>query len=124
MESREIQNVSKNMDTGLGITNPYGRTKYMIEEIIKDTCIANPDFSTTPLRYFNPIGNHSSGLIGEDPNGIPNNVMPIIMDIARGKREGLKVFGNDYDTPDGTCHRDYIHVVDLAKGQKANQQDI
>ena len=109
----------ENMDTGLGITNPYGRTKYMIEEIIKDTCIANPDFSATLLRYFNPIGNHPSGLIGEDPNGIPNNIMPVIMRVAQGKIPQLSVFGNDYDTADGTCRRDYIHVVDLAKGHLA-----
>ena len=111
------------MQTGSQISSPYGKTKYMIEEILKDICATNPNFSATLLCYFNPIGNHTSGLIGEDPNGIPNNIMPIIMDVARGKREELKIFGNDYDTPDGTCRRDYIHIVDLAKGQKANQQD-
>lgn len=112
------------MDTGFGITNPYGRTKYMIEEIIKDTCIANPDFSATLLRHFNPIGNHSSGLIGEDPNGIPNNIIPIIMNVARGKGEELKVFSNDYNTPDGIRRRDYIHVIDLAKGHLAAMEHM
>ena len=107
------------MKTGYGITNPYGRTKYMIEEIIKDTCKAHSGFSAVILRYFNPVGNHPSGLIGEDPNGIPNNIMPVILRVARGKQDRLSVFGNDYDTPDGTCRRDYIHVVDLAKGHLA-----
>ena len=93
----------EDMQTGSGITNPYGRTKYMIEEILKDVCIAHPDFSVTLLRYFNPIGNHPSGLIGEDPNGIPNNIMPVITRVATGKLPKLQIFGNDYDTPDGTC---------------------
>ncbi|MBR5926742.1 MAG: UDP-glucose 4-epimerase GalE, partial [Firmicutes bacterium] len=109
----------ESMKTGYGITNPYGRTKYMIEEIIKDVCVADPSFSAVILRYFNPVGNHPSGLIGEDPNGIPNNIMPVIMRVARGAQQKLSVFGNDYDTPDGTCRRDYIHVVDLAKGHLA-----
>lgn len=107
------------METGHNLANPYGRTKYMIEEILKDTCTANPDFEAVLLRYFNPIGNHSSGLIGEDPNGIPNNLMPIIMQVLRGERERLSIYGNDYPTPDGTCLRDYIHVVDLARGHVA-----
>lgn len=106
----------EDMKTGYGITNPYGRTKFMIEEILKDTCLAHPDFSATLLRYFNPVGNHPSGLIGEDPNGIPNNIMPVIMRVAQGKLPELKIFGNDYDTADGTGRRDYIHVCDLAKG--------
>lgn len=114
----------ESMQTGDQISSPYGKTKYMIEEILKDICATNPNFSATLLRYFNPIGNHSSGLIGEDPNGIPNNIMPIIMDVARGKREELKVFGNDYNTPDGTCRRDYIHVVDLAKGHLAAMEHM
>lgn len=109
----------ESMKTGLGITNPYGRTKYMIEEIIKDTCASDPSFSAVILRYFNPVGNHPSGLIGEDPNGIPNNIMPVITRVARGMLPKLSVFGNDYDTPDGTCRRDYIHVVDLARGHLA-----
>ena len=95
-------------------TNPYGETKLMIERILKDTCAAYPDFSACSLRYFNPIGAHESGLIGEDPKGIPNNLLPYITRVAIGKLECLNVFGNDYDTHDGTGVRDYIHVVDLA----------
>lgn len=104
------------METGHGLTNPYGRTKYMIEEILKDMVVADGDFKVVLLRYFNPVGNHASGLIGEDPNGVPNNLMPIIMKVARGEIKELSVYGDDYPTPDGTCLRDYIHVVDLAKG--------
>lgn len=107
------------MTTGGQLSNPYGRTKYFIEEILKDTCVADPKFEAALLRYFNPIGAHPSGLLGEDPNGIPNNLMPIVMQVARGKREKLGVYGNDYPTKDGTCRRDYIHVVDLAKGHMA-----
>lgn len=107
------------METGHGITSPYGKTKYVIEEIIKDYSVADPEFQAAILRYFNPIGNHPSGEIGEDPNGIPNNLMPVIMKVARGEIEELSVYGNDYPTPDGTCLRDYIHVVDLAKGHVA-----
>ena len=95
-------------------TNPYGETKLMIERILKDTCVANPEFSACVLRYFNPIGAHESALIGEDPKGIPNNLLPYITKVAIGKLECLSVFGDDYDTPDGTGVRDYIHVVDLA----------
>ncbi len=97
-------------------TNPYGETKAMLERILTDTQKANPDWSVVLLRYFNPIGAHESGLIGELPNGIPNNLMPYIMQVAVGKIKELGVFGDDYDTPDGTGVRDYIHVVDLAKG--------
>ena len=97
-------------------TNPYGYTKVMIEQILQDVFVADNDWSISLLRYFNPIGAHSSGLIGEDPNGIPNNLFPYIAQVAVGKREYLGVFGNDYDTPDGTGVRDYIHVVDLARG--------
>ncbi len=107
------------MTTGGHLTNPYGRTKYFIEEIMKDFCVADPEFQVALLRYFNPIGAHPSGLLGEDPNGIPNNLMPIVMQVARGQREKLGVYGNDYPTKDGTCRRDYIHVVDLAKGHMA-----
>ena len=107
------------MVTGGQLSNPYGRTKYFIEEILKDVCTADPDFEAALLRYFNPIGAHPSGLLGEDPNGIPNNLMPIVMQVARGKREKLGIYGNDYPTKDGTCRRDYIHVVDLAKGHMA-----
>lgn len=97
-------------------SNPYGWTKFMIEEILKSACAADPTLSVVLLRYFNPIGAHESGLIGENPNGIPNNLMPYITQVAIGRREKLTVFGNDYDTPDGTGVRDYIHVVDLAEG--------
>lgn len=103
----------------LGCTNPYGWTKYMIEQILRDVCTADPDMSVVLLRYFNPIGAHESGLIGEKPNGIPNNLMPYITQVAQGIRPQLNVFGNDYSTPDGTGVRDYIHVVDLAKGHVA-----
>ena len=103
-------------DFPLSTTNPYGSTKLMIEQILQDVCIANKDFCVAILRYFNPIGAHKSGLIGEVPNGIPNNIMPYILKVANGEYEALTVFGNDYDTPDGTGVRDYIHVVDLAKG--------
>ena len=99
-----------------GTTNPYGTTKLMIERILKDISISNSDFHAIVLRYFNPIGAHESGLIGEVPNGIPNNLMPYIVRVASGELEILSVFGDDYDTPDGTGVRDYIHVVDLAKG--------
>ncbi len=97
-------------------TNPYGWTKLMMEQILTDTANANPDMSIVILRYFNPIGAHESGRIGEDPNGIPNNLMPYITQVAAGRLESLGVFGNDYPTHDGTGVRDYIHVVDLAKG--------
>ena len=100
-------------------SNPYGWTKFMIEEILKSACTADPTLSVVLLRYFNPIGAHESGLIGENPNGIPNNLMPYITQVAIGRREKLTVFGNDYDTPDGTGVRDYIHVVDLARGHVA-----
>ncbi len=97
-------------------TNPYGETKAMSERILMDTAHANGGFAVSLLRYFNPVGAHESGLIGEDPNGIPNNLMPFVTKVATGQLEKLSVFGNDYDTIDGTGVRDYIHVVDLAKG--------
>ncbi len=100
----------------LGAINPYGRTKYFIEEILRDLYVADKEWSIALLRYFNPIGAHKSGLIGEDPKGIPNNLMPYISQVAVGKLEKLHVFGNDYNTVDGTGVRDYIHVVDLACG--------
>ena len=100
-------------------TNPYGWTKYMSEQILRDTAKADEDWAIVLLRYFNPIGAHSSGLIGEDPRGIPNNLMPFIAQVAVGRREYLNVFGDDYDTHDGTGVRDYIHVVDLARGHVA-----
>ena len=100
-------------------TNPYGWTKYVCEQVLRDCVVSDPEWSVVLLRYFNPIGAHESGLIGEDPKGIPNNLMPFISQTAIGRRECLNVFGDDYDTPDGTGIRDYIHVVDLAKGHVA-----
>lgn len=113
-------------DFPLSTTNPYGSTKLMIENMLRDICKANENFNVAILRYFNPIGAHESGKIGEEPNGIPNNLMPYITKVAIGKLKELSVFGNDYDTPDGTGVRDYIHVVDLALGhvkalEKLNQ---
>lgn len=108
----------------LPTTNPYGETKAMNERILSDIAKANPEFCVTLLRYFNPIGAHESGLIGEVPNGIPNNLMPYVTQVAKGKLERLKVFGNDYDTADGTGVRDYIHVLDLAEGHLAAIQNI
>ena len=105
--------------TGIGITNPYGRTKYMLEEILRDIATANPALEITLLRYFNPVGAHESGLIGEDPNGAPQNLLPFVSQVAVGKREKVFVFGDDYETVDGTGMRDYIHVVDLARGHVA-----
>ena len=112
------------MQTGGQIANPYGKTKFFIEEIIKDYAVSDPEFKATILRYFNPIGAHESGLIGEDPNGIPNNLMPIIMRVSQGKIPELSVYGDDYNTEDGTARRDYIHVVDLAKGHVAAIEHI
>ena len=102
-----------------GTTNPYGTSKLFIERILTDLCAADPELNVALLRYFNPIGAHASGLIGEDPRGIPNNLVPYIAQVASGKLEKLHVFGGDYPTPDGTGVRDYIHVVDLAKGHVA-----
>lgn len=104
---------------GVGITNPYGWTKYMNEIILKDIATADKGFEITLLRYFNPVGAHKSGIIGEDPSGVPNNLLPYISQTAVGKREAVNVFGNDYETIDGTGVRDYIHVVDLARGHVA-----
>jgi UDP-glucose 4-epimerase len=117
--NQPVSKYDESMPTGVNLSNPYGKTKYMIEEILKDAAQSDSSFSATILRYFNPIGNHESGLLGEDPNGIPNNLMPIIMNVAKGKIPELQVYGGDYDTPDGTCLRDYIHVVDLATGHIA-----
>lgn len=113
-------------DFALSATNPYGQTKLMIENVLKDVCFADKSFNVALLRYFNPIGAHESGLIGEDPKGIPNNLLPYVSQVAIGKREKLSVFGNDYPTKDGTGVRDYIHVLDLASGhvkaiEKLNQ---
>ena len=108
----------ENSITGM-CTNPYGWTKYMSEQIMRDMASADQEWAVVFLRYFNPLGAHRSGLIGEDPRGIPNNLMPFIAQVAVGRREMLNVFGDDYDTPDGTGVRDYIHVVDLARGHVA-----
>ena len=113
--SNNISPLKETMQTG-GTTNPYGTTKYMIEIILSDLFKSDEEWAISLLRYFNPIGAHKSGRIGEDPNGIPNNLMPFITQVAIGKRECLSVFGSDYDTHDGTGVRDYIHVVDLALG--------
>ena len=117
--SQDGVKLTEDLQVGIGITNPYGWTKFMIEQILMDEAKSNPDFEVGILRYFNPIGAHKTGLIGEDPNGIPNNLMPVIMRVASGKIEKLLIYGNDYDTPDGTGMRDFIHVVDLARGHVA-----
>ncbi len=114
-----VAKLDETMTTGTGITNPYGETKFMIEEILKDVAVSDPEFQAVILRYFNPVGNHPSGLLGEDPNDIPNNLMPIVMKVSRGEIAELSVYGDDYPTPDGSGVRDYIHVVDLAKGHVA-----
>lgn len=102
--------------TGVGLTNPYGQTKYFQEQILQDFSKVHPDFEITLLRYFNPVGAHPSGLIGEDPNGIPNNLFPFVLRVASRQYKELSIFGDDYNTPDGTCVRDFIHVMDLARG--------
>ena len=121
---QEVVEYDETMTTGMKLSNPYGRTKYMIEEILKDLVTSDPEFRATILRYFNPIGAHPSGLLGEDPNDKPNNLMPIVMKVAAGEIPELSVYGNDYPTEDGTCVRDYIHVVDLAKGHVAAMEKM
>jgi len=111
--------ISESHPVGVGVTNPYGWSKAMNEQIIRDAQLARPELGATLLRYFNPVGAHSSGLIGEDPQGIPNNLMPFIAQVAVGRHPKLRVFGDTYDTPDGTGIRDYIHVTDLALGHIA-----
>jgi UDP-glucose 4-epimerase len=106
-------------DFPLSATNPYGATKVFIERILRDACAADPGLNAAVLRYFNPIGAHKSGLLGEDPNGVPNNLVPYVAQVAAGRLERVRVFGSDYPTPDGTGVRDYIHVVDLARGHVA-----
>ncbi|XP_022907261.2 UDP-glucose 4-epimerase isoform X1 [Onthophagus taurus] len=108
--------ITEQHPTGQGCTNPYGKTKYFVEEILKDVCTSDQEWKAIILRYFNPVGAHPSGLIGEDPTGIPNNLMPYISQVAVGRRDKVQVFGNDYDTEDGTGVRDYIHITDLAAG--------
>jgi UDP-glucose 4-epimerase len=110
---------SEDAPTGQGITNPYGETKHVIEEMLKDVAESEQGWQIALLRYFNPVGNHKSGLIGEDPNGIPNNLMPIVMKVARGEMPELLIYGSDYETPDGSGVRDFIHVTDLARGHVA-----
>ena len=121
---QEAEKYDETMMTGMKLSNPYGRTKYMIEEILKDLAASDPEFRATILRYFNPIGAHPSGLLGEDPNDRPNNLMPIVMKVAAGEIPVLSVYGKDYPTADGTCVRDYIHVVDLAKGHVAAMEKM
>lgn len=111
--------LTETSQTGIGITNPYGWTKYMIEKILEGIAASDNTVQVTVLRYFNPVGAHGSGLIGEDPTGVPNNLLPYIAQVAVGKLSNVGVFGDDYDTPDGTGVRDYIHVVDLARGHVA-----
>jgi UDP-glucose 4-epimerase len=106
-------------DSPRSASNPYGRTKLMVEHILEDLALAQPDWSITILRYFNPVGAHPSGALGEDPQGVPNNLMPYLAQVAVGRREYLSIFGSDYPTPDGTAIRDYVHVVDLAEGHVA-----
>merc|ERR1712177_196701 len=105
-------------------TNPYGKTKFFMEEIMKDQSAANPDWGCTLLRYFNPVGAHPSGMIGEDPQGVPNNLMPYVAQVAVGRRQKLSVYGSDFDTADGTGCRDYIHIMDIAKGHVAALRQI
>lgn len=121
---QSVAKFDETMQTGVGITNPYGETKHIIEEILKDVAEADPKFGVVILRYFNPVGNHPSGLIGEDPNDMPNNLMPIIMKVSRGGIKELSVYGDDYPTIDGSGVRDYIHVVDLARGHVAAIEKI
>lgn len=119
----QIVPITETSPTG-ATTNPYGRSKYMVEQCLADLVVAEPEWSITLLRYFNPVGAHPSGTMGEDPQGIPNNLMPFITQVAVGRREKLAVFGNDYATPDGTGVRDYIHVMDLADGHIAALQAV
>ncbi len=116
--------IDENSPTGQNCTNPYGKSKFMVEEILKDLCYSSPDWTVISLRYFNPVGAHSSGDIGEDPQEIPNNLMPYVTQVGVGLRPELKVFGNDYKTIDGTGVRDYIHIEDLSNGHLAALKQI
>jgi UDP-glucose 4-epimerase len=120
----EPERVPIDESAAVGATNPYGRTKQAIEMLLGDVAGSSPDWHVVLLRYFNPVGAHPSGDIGEDPNGIPNNLMPFVMQVAVGRRDELTIFGDDYPTPDGTCVRDYIHVMDLAAGHLAAIEHI
>ncbi len=115
----DAESVPVREDSPLGATNPYGRTKLVMEQLIGDVCRAHPEFNASILRYFNPAGAHPSGRIGEDPRGVPNNLMPYVAQVAAGRRKKLSVFGSDYPTPDGTGVRDFIHVMDLAEAHVA-----
>ena len=115
----EFLPLTEQAQVGVGVSNPYGWTKFMIEQILRDVAQAEPAWQIALLRYFNPVGAHRSGLIGEDPADVPNNLMPFIAQVATGRRDQVNVFGDDYDTPDGTGVRDYIHVMDLAAGHVA-----
>ena len=115
----ETQDMPLREDAPLGASNPYGRSKLMVEQMLADVVASDPSWSMTALRYFNPVGAHPSGLMGEDPQGVPNNLMPFIAQVAVGRRPSLRIFGRDYQTPDGTGVRDYIHVMDLADGHVA-----
>ena len=118
----QVSPLTENHCVGSGLTNPYGQTKYFQEQILQDFAKTMPHLEITILRYFNPVGAHPSGLIGENPNGIPNNLFPYILRVATNQYPTLSIFGNDYNTPDGTCIRDFIHVMDLAEGHKAALQ--
>lgn len=115
----ESQHMPLHENSPIGATSPYGRSKWMVEQILADVVASDPSWSLTALRYFNPVGAHPSGLMGEDPQGVPNNLMPFIAQVAVGRRPALRIFGSDYPTPDGTGVRDYIHVMDLAEGHLA-----
>lgn len=115
----ESQHMPLHEKSPIGATSPYGRSKWMVEQILADVVASDPSWSLTALRYFNPVGAHPSGLMGEDPQGVPNNLMPFIAQVAVGRRSALRIFGSDYPTPDGTGVRDYIHVMDLAEGHLA-----
>jgi UDP-glucose 4-epimerase len=122
--TEKFDTMTEDIMTGVGISNPYGQTKYFIEQILLFHIKANPNMKITILRYFNPVGAHPSGLIGENPNDIPNNIFPYLLNVAIGKYKELSIFGKDYTTPDGTCIRDFIHVMDLAEGHYVAMQHI